>query len=395
MKRIVSIILVLATMLGLAGCSAKKTDDTNNPDIESTHTKEETNDVVEDTDSSVDDEIVPGADKVLLKETSITNNPVTFEDSSGVSVLDNSGIKTVTAMYNEELGYFIKLKLNSETEISDKIRVSFHFNGSRDRELDLQINGEFAYVTLFNNKAGMSDAFYKLTAQDTNDQIGTIVDYDDFEREVSKRLNLDDYKVSKGVADVDSFVHGEYILNLKTDKILSNEPSNYEITIDGIMVTMPVRVSELLDSGFVVIEERSGGATLNGGVTFRTPNGNKFDAFIMNNYVTQIDFPRYGDSLDDQEGTNPVWPDFEMLEGINKDSTLDDIILRLGEPNQIRLYTFYNKDTGHKDCNIYIQYYIKSRLSSKGYIKFDVYSVLDNTDTTSSDHLAQAGMLLQ
>ena len=358
----------------------------------------------EDNTPSVDDSTVPDEDLILFKEASVTSNTVLFKNGSNTTVLSNSDIKTVSAMYNEELGYFIKLTLNSEIEISDKIRVIFYNNGIKDRNLNLQIDGKTAYITLIENQSRMYDVYYKLTADDAKNQIGLILDYDDFEREISKRLNLDDYNISEDIEVDGAFVDGEYTLNFNTDKMLSNIESNREVTIDGVTITMPVKVSELLSKGFTVTNKTFSNATLHGGATFITPKGNEVEAYILDFYgdstdfnscyVTQIGFLCYERSNVYIEGISPTRPDFEMLEGINVDSTLDDIISRLGAPDQFRIYTIHNTITGYKDCSMYIDYYIENPFSKKGYLIFGIEANGNYTDATPPSFITLADMML-
>ena len=340
--------------------------------------------------SFIDDGVVLDDGTVLFGESSVTDNSVAFKNASGTSVITNNHIKKISAMHNGKYGFCIRLELESGINIADKTNLSFYLNNSKDRELTLEKDGTAVYITDLDNKSRMSDVFYKLTAVNTSNRIGRIIDHNDFIREASKRLNLNDYDVLKEDHS-DSIGNGlkmvDYNYDLKTDKSISHKASNYDITIDGITITMPIKVSDLLSKGFIITEKHFDESILQGSACFRTPSGNIINTFIMNFYgnssdfndcyITQIRFLCYEYSGGYQEGINPTRPDFEMLEGINKDSTLDDIISRLGEPNNIILMTTDNQSTNHKDCVIYLCYKVSTPSLPNGKVTFTLYPVLN------------------
>ena len=343
---------------------------------------------------------------VLFGESSVTNNAVAFKNSSGASLITNNDIKRISAMHNSKFGFCIRLELEASNKISGKANLAFYLNNSKDRELTLQNDGSAVYITDLNNKSRMSDVFYKLTALNTNNRIGRIIDHNDFVRETSKRLNLNDYDVLKEDHSA-SFGNGlkivDYTYDLKTNKSISHKVSNYDVTIDGITVTMPIKVSDFLSKGFTIVEKSFDNSILMGSAFFRSPDGNMVTAYIMNFYgnsrtfndcyITQLSFMCYENNVRYQEGISPTRPDFEMIEGINKDSTLDDIISRLGEPNKIILMTTDNQPMNYKDCIIQLYYKVHTPSLPNGELVFNIQPVLNNT--APADFLTDISFALQ
>ena len=356
--------------------------------------------------SFIDDGVVLDDGTVLFGESSVTDNSVAFKNASGTSVITNNHIKKISAMHNGKFGFCIRLELESGINIADKINLSLYLNNSKDRELTLQKDGTAVYITDLDNKSRMSDVFYKLTAVNTSNRIGRIIDHDDFVRETSKRLNLNDYNVLKEDYR-SSFGNGykrvDYTYDLKSDKSISYKVSNYDMTIDGITITMPIKVSDLLNKGFTIIEKSFDNSVMQGGATLKSPKGNNIDTFIMNFYgnsrnfndcyITQICCYCYEDTFRYQEGISPTRPNFEILEGINKDSTLDDIISRLGEPNKIILLTSENTNYNWEDCVIQLFYKVTTPSLPNGELVFNLQPVLNNT--TPPDFLTSVSFALQ
>ncbi len=371
-----------------------------------TFTAEQLESLFDSNNSFVDDGVVLKDGTVLFGESSVTNNAVAFKNSSGTPIITNNDIKKISAMHNSKLGFFIRLELTSDVNITDKINLDFYLNNFKERELTLQKDGSVVYIIDLNNKSRMSDVFYKLTAINTSNKIGKIIDSDDFVREVSKRLNLDDYDVLKEDHS-ESFGDGlkiiDYTYDLKTKKSISHKVSNYDITIDGITITMPIKVSDFLDKGFKIIQKDFYKDVMQGGALFESPAGNRVHTFIMDFYgnssnfndcyITQILFSCYEKTIKYQEGISPTRPDFEMIEGINKDSTLDDIISRLGEPNKIILMTTDNQPINYKDCLIQLFYDLYIPSLPNGSLVFNLRPVLNNT--APSDFLTDISFALQ
>ena len=76
--------------------------------------------------------------------------------------------------------------------------------------------------------------------QETDQKIGRIISYDDFTREMSKKINLDNYEISVNETN------GGLWYNIKTENTISYKESNYEITVDDITFSLPIKVSDLL-----------------------------------------------------------------------------------------------------------------------------------------------------
>ncbi len=356
--------------------------------------------------SFVDDGVVLKDGPVLYGESSVTNNSVAFKNGSGSTVITNKDIKKISALYNSKYGFCIRLYLVSSNKISGKVYLNFYLNNSSVRTLTLQKDGNAVYITDLDNKSRMSDIFYKLTAINTSNRIGKIIDREDFVKEMSKKINLDGYNFSKEDYS-SSFGEGLKIINytydLKTDKSISYKASNYDVTIDGVTFTMPIKVSDFISLGFTVSENNFDDNYLSGGPVFKSKKGNKVLAYVMdfygnsanfnNCYITQISVMCYEETVKYQEGISPTRPDFEMLEGINKDSTLDDIISRLGEPNKIILYTTDNQNMNYKDSIIQLYYDVSTPSLPNGKLVFNIKPVLNGN--APSDFLTDISFALQ
>ena len=355
--------------------------------------------------SFVDDGIVLSDGTVLFGESSVTDNAVAFKDSAGTPIIVNNDIKKISAMHNSKFGFCIKLEL-AINKILETTSLDFYLNNFRDRTVTLQKDGTDVYITGLDNKSRMSDVFYKLTAINTSNRIGRIITHDDFLKEAPKRLDLNNYEVL--VEDHSAHFSGgikmvTYTYELKTDKSISHKESNYDVTIDGITITMPIKVSDFLSKGFTVIDKTFNDSILQGGAFFSTPSGNRVDGYVMNFYgnssdfnecyITQLCFACYGNTVRYQEGISPTRPDFEMLEGINKDSTLDDIISRLGEPNKMTLMTTDNQPMNYKGNIMQLYYKIYTPYLPNGRMVFTIMPVLNGD--APSDFLTDISYSLQ
>lgn len=371
-----------------------------------TFTAEQLESLFSSNNSFVDDGIVLKDGTVLFGESSVTDNAVAFKNGAGKTVITGGDIKKISAMHNQKFGFCIRLELKAGNKISGKTNLTFYLNNSKIRDLTLQADGSAVYITDLNNKSRLTDVFYKLTAPNTSNRIGRIIDHNDFVKEISKKINLNEYDLKEEDYTA-SFGDGLglicYTYNLKTDKSISHKVSNYDITIDGITVTVPIKVSDLISKGFKVMEKSFDNGILAGSAIFHSPDGNEVTAYIMNFYgnswdfnscyATQISFRCYEETFKYQEGISPTRPDFEMIEGINKDSTIDDIISRLGEPNEIYLMTTDNKHMNYKDCNIQLHYKVYTSSLPNGDLTFNLQPVLNNT--SPADFLTDLSLALQ
>ena len=353
--------------------------------------------------SFVDDGVVLDDGTVLFGEAVVTDNAVAFKTASGLSVIKNGDIKKIRAMYNEKFGFCIRLELTNGDGMTGKTTLGFYLNNAKVRDVTLQRDGAAAVITDLNNKSRMSDVYYKLTAMNTGNRIGRILDHDDFVREVSKRFSLEDYDCTVEDYSSSGIEMLTYTYDLESSKSISYKASNYDVTVDGITVTLPIKVSDLINKGFTVTNKYFNHQVRQGSACFVSPSGNKWDGFVMDFYggattfnscyVTQMCFYCYENTVRYQEGISPTRPDFEMLEGIHKDSTVDDIISRLGEPNKIMLYTTDNPRMNYKDCIIQLYYKVTTPSLPNGELVFNSQPVLNND--APSDFLTDISFSLQ
>lgn len=340
----------------------------------------------------VDNGIVLEDGTVLFAEASVTDNSVAFKNNSGTSVISNSHIKKVTAMQDKKLGYCIKLELTSSGKISGKTDLDFYFKNSKVKKLTLQGNKTSVYITNIGNKSSLSDIFNKLTTINTDNRIGKILDCDDFMREMSKRLDFSDYEVIKEDRSQDyggsaeRIEHFYYTCKLKTGKSISPKKSNYDITIDDITFTMPIKVSDLLAKGFTEQNRGYDVSQTTNSADFISPQGNLVNAYVSDvyndatdfysSYVSQITISCQGSGVN-LYSINPSRPDYKMFESISKDSTVDDIIAKLGEPNTIYFSTLYNLDADYRNTTIQLLYDVKDGVVPEGILCINCKPVLE------------------
>lgn len=329
-------------------------------------------------DLFVNDGVVLGDGTVLFAKATVQDDSVVLKTSSGKSI-SKKDIETVSAIYSDKYGFCIKLDMRTSNLISGKTGCKLFVNGSENRQLTLQKDGSAIYITQLNNKARMSDVYYKLIAINTSGRIGKIINYDDFATEMSKRINLNDYNVST----LESGRRKEANYFLKSDKSISYKESNYEITVDDITFSLPTKVSDLLDKGFTVEEENINDPLLQFGSDFISPKENELCTFVMDFYgdstnfydcyVTQVDFCCI-ESSNGQEGLKASQPEFDIMEGINKNSSIDDVVLRLGEPNYIKIAAINNEPPFYDWCMIQLAYDIVTPTIPNGSIWFTFMS---------------------
>jgi len=218
------------------------------------------------------------------------------------------------------------------------------------------------------------------------EKIGHISDYDSFETELSKRLDLSKYSLHEEMPS-DTLHNYEYTFN--REKVLPDNSSNFTVEIDGIELTMPLTVEALLKKGFTIteinfnpvfdldIEENFSSGSLN----IQTKNGNNFLAYAINpgeNYqgkmkdclITQIDISFYQNGHDYETDQKPFVPEVEFFQSIKKETSLDSIIKEMGYPNKINYGTaFYNGKTTISSIQLLYNF---SNNSYDGYVYFTI-----------------------
>ena len=236
------------------------------------------------------------------------------------------------------------------------------------------------------NKTGNS----KTSPQDAKEEIERITDYESFETELSKHIDLSEYNCEEQSTSQDNF---SYIFTHKYDIKLPDSKANYKIYIDGTEIQIPITVNELIEKGWDVVGntdlesyysqnispefKNSNGKTIK---TFLTPPDDNTSVKFGDAYVSQFAFRPFHGSQQ-----NPTCPDVTLFGSITAKSSLNDIIARLGAPAKIHylgggvngrttisqiqlIYNFGDKD-------------IKTSAKPAGYIDghvtFNIRSILD------------------
>lgn len=229
-------------------------------------------------DQSVDNNSNLNGENIIYEEASLTDKSVDFKNSSGISIITNKHINKVIAMENEKFGFCIKLDLKSDIDILGKKSVDLYIKDIIYNSFFIQKDSDAVYIIDLNNTTRMYDVFYKLTTMNDDNKIGKIITYNDFMKQMSKKIDFNEYdiKIQDFCAgfdyETDYFVYTYD--SIEQDKNIEYNPSNYDITIDGITITIPIKVSDLIDKGFVLTNDSSfNQQLLAGGADLCSPKG--------------------------------------------------------------------------------------------------------------------------
>lgn len=189
------------------------------------------------------------------------------------------------------------------------------------------------------------------TSNAPEEKIGLITDYETFITEMSKRIDLSEYTFTH---ESHSATLDSYIYKSKKEQKLKTAKSNFKVEIDGIEITFPITVENLLKKGFDITEINFEPVYYldlesnlsSGSLKLVTPKGNNILVYAINpgeNYqgkmkdclVTQVDVSFYENGLDFETDNAPLVPEIKFFKNISKDSSLDDIIKELGYPFSI------------------------------------------------------------
>lgn len=190
--------------------------------------------------------------------------------------------------------------------------------------------------------------------------IGKILTHDDFLKEFTKRVDLDDYSLETGHQGSAK----QYLYTAKSDVKLKENKRNFRVVIDGIQVTLPLKVQELVDLGFAITEvlgQEGTSVNLNTksrgeGFTVKTPKNNTFSIYAASPgnspmprkdmTVIQIECDFYTGNYKYGVGERKDAPQITFFKNVNELSTVDSVVKELKRPQSIRFsYTQYNGET--------------------------------------------------
>lgn len=177
-------------------------------------------------------------------------------------------------------------------------------------------------------------------------RIGRIITYADFQAEMPKRVNLDNYTLeSTKYETISSYT---YTSNCEIRK----SKRNFEVTIDGIKVTMPSTVQELLDLGFEAVSQNNTDAPVDlssyartVSLKMKTPKGNTFSVYatskdnsltpLNNLIVMQISCDFYDGNITYGVGERSDAPEIKFFKNVDNKATVDSILKELKRPQTI------------------------------------------------------------
>ncbi len=317
---------------------------------------------------------------VLFGKSSLSSKRTIAFVRNGKAIIENEDIKSVRAMYSDKIGYYVSLEMTNITAFKGMVYAVLYIDGVQHREVTLKGDGKVVNIINLVNKANVSDVFYDLTVNETSDKIGKILDYDDFLREISKRVDLDNYSVNV-------FSENNSAYYRKTYNDLDLGRNSYQMTVDGITFSLPIKLSDFINLGFSMQASRIDAALFEGTADFITPAGNKIQVNVTNlyndaktikdAYVRFVYFRCYDNWDNAQHGIAPEGVDFEFFGTVNKYSTLDQILTDFGEPNMI---SFFFDDISKV---IVLKYELNGPSTPSGYITFMLYTPLHSGTVTS------------
>lgn len=328
----------------------------------------------------VDEGVVMKDGSVLFGKSSLSSKRKIALVRNGRSVIENEDIKSVKAMYSDKIGYYVSLEMINSTAFKGAGYAVLYIDGVQHREVTLKGEGKVVNIINLVNKANVSDVFYDLTVNETSNKIGKILDHDDFLREIPKRVDLDNYSVNV-------FSENNSAYYRKTDNDLDLGRNSYQMTVDGITFSLPIKLSDFINLGFSMQASRIDAALFEGTADFTTPSGNKIQVNVTNlyndaktikdAYVKFVYFICYDNWYNAQHGIAPEGVDFEFFGNVNKYSTLDQILTDFGEPNVISFFF----DNINKV--IVLKYELNGPSTPSGYITFMLYTPLHSGTVTS------------
>ncbi len=328
----------------------------------------------------VNDGIVMKDGSVMFGKSSLSSKRTIAFVRNGKAIIENEDIKSVRAMYSDKIGYYVSLEMTNSMAFKGMGYAVLYIDGVQHREVTLKGDGKVVNIINLVNKANVSSVFCDLTVNETSNKIGKILDYDDFLREMPKRVDLDNYSV-----DVFSDNNSAYYRKTAIDLDLGS--NSYQMTVDGITFSLPIKLSDFIDLGFSMQANRIDAALFEGTADFITPAGNEIQVNVANlyndaktikdAYVRFVYFRCYDNWDNAQHGIAPEGVNFEFFGNVNKYSTLDQILADFGEPNMI---SFFFDDISKM---IMLKYELYGPSTPSGYVTFMLYTPLHSGTVTS------------
>lgn len=334
---------------------------------------------------------------ILLGESPIYTVQMELKDRTGKLVIDSSAIQKVYAMYHPTYGFCIRILFDFPASqyhtVVANSTLDLYVDGQKEGTVKAQKDYNFVYLTGFENKFAVSDVFSKITAHETEERMGNIVDFQTFVIQMGKRIDLKSYDVVQVPTDADDPMGTEiYEFQLDYFHSLHHRESKYDVVIDGITLTLPMKASKLLSLGFTLEKNGFDQRTGQGFVSFLSPQGNQIECYVkdtqgtastfLDGNVVQVNVKCYEKTALYEDGISPTRPNFVMLEYVNKDLTLDDVIYYLDMPNRMLLFTTENKRTGQKRAEIRLMYALGTSPSSNEQLVLR-FSPMFNSDRPS------------
>ena len=179
-------------------------------------------------------------------------------------------------------------------------------------------------------------------------RIGRIVTYADFLAELPKRIDLDNYDLESNKFDSGA----SYTYTAKTDQEIRNSNRNFEVTVDGIKITMPSTVQELLDMGFEAASLVGTGESVDlsaqvrsTSLNMKTPEGNTFRIYATSRdnspiplwelTVIQISCEFYDGNINYGVGERSDAPQIKFFKNVDEKATVASILRELKKPQTI------------------------------------------------------------
>ena len=230
------------------------------------------------------------------------------------------------------------------------------------------------------------------TLKDSFSIIGEIDDHDSFVKQMSKKVNLENYNLSVQTSNIAG--HVEYTYE-SLSPYLSYDPELFKVKIDQTEFSLPIRLSELVELGWNITEinyhpvakvdwneeHNIDVFTLRNasGKELCVSTGSAYSSAVplKDSLVTNICLTYYNTALINGEVVYEVdrlanVPDITICDGLSTYSTLNNIVNIFGAPHEI-IFSEYSVGEEVEFSHIELEYKIRSATNRNAYLEFHIY----------------------
>lgn len=235
-------------------------------------------------------------------------------------------------------------------------------------------------------------------AQDLGtERIGKITDYQSFEAEMSKRIDLHTYQVTDSSYSYAGERICRYRYQAKRHKGLPEKASNYQIKVGDTHIGIPLTVADMGARGWVVTKVNGMAATkynvsswvYEAELEFQNDRGEVLQAYARNKVqncqsrldqctILRLDFPVQKPGVTGFPCRNEFQSDVTVFGSITQAASLDQIVSVLGYPQEMQYSVTVDEKTGEaKGSSLHLTYHFGYGSDTRGTVEFVVCPNLD------------------